>query len=839
MSNRFEILTIRYKVDDPTKLLVAGWFAENQQKDTRLLFQMENEELKYETEEQKGSYIIAKGLSVKRIIDTEYFYWIQLPEKMNANMQMSISRVEDGKQHLIRKIKVEDLQKMKKNFVENVDSMAEERGVFTIRGWIVSNQKVAIEVKSPSGQELPIEIKQNLRRDVMFEYPEVQKENVMGYEIKLPELEKKSVQLVFTCDDETEVKMCRVSYNKLSKIWAKFWGKFVESLIYVRNNGIKHTLVRMYEKMLKVKVYVENNGIRHTMIRFYEKLFDKDVNEYKIWRRKFVPSPKELEEQKNTRFAYAPKISILIPLYKTDTTYLSELIDSIQAQTYSNWELCLSDGSGVETPLRKVVEAYQKNDDRIKMVCSESPLQISDNTNAALKIATGEFVAFVDHDDLLTPDALYENVKLLNEKEEVDFIYSDEDKISMNGKEYFEPHFKPDFNLDLLRTINYICHFVVVRKTIVDEVGGLHSEFDGAQDFDFVLRCVEKTKAIYHIPRVLYHWRAHKDSTAENPESKMYAFENGAKAVQSHYERLGIQAVVKMRKDYLGIYRTVYQLEHKPLVSIVIPNKDHIDDLKKCIDSIEKKATYENIEYIIIENNSTEEKTFSYYEQLQKENKRVKVVVWEDEFNYSAINNYGVSFAKGEYLLFLNNDTEIINKDCIEEMLGYCMRDDVGIVGARLYYPDDTIQHAGVIIGIGGVAGHCFLGLEHNKPGYFARALCAQDYSAVTAACMMVKRSVFEAVGGFDVKLKVAFNDIDFCLRVRETGNLVVYNPYAELYHYESKSRGAEDTAEKMARFEGEVIFMQTRWKKILAEGDPYYNPNLTLIDHNFDLKKQ
>ena len=386
-------------------------------------------------------------------------------------------------------------------------------------------------------------------------------------------------------------------------------------------------------------------------------------------------------------------------------------------------------------------------------------------------------------------------------------------------------------------TTNYICHFVVVRKTIVDEIGGLRTEFDGAQDFDFVLRCTEKTSNIYHIPKVLYHWRAHKDSTAENPESKMYAFENGAKAVQAYYDRNGIDATVEMRRDFLGIYRTIYHLASKPLVSIIIPNKDHIDDLKKCIDAIEERATYENLEYIIVENNSTEEETFAYYEKLQQENKRAKVIVWKDEFNYSAINNYGVTFAKGEYLLFLNNDTEIINKDCIEEMLGYCMRDDVGIVGARLYYPDDTIQHAGVIVGIGGVAGHCFTNMPKEGPGYFARAFCAQDYSAVTAACMMVKRSVFEEVNGFDEKLKVAFNDIDFCLRVRETGKLVVYNPYAELYHYESKSRGQDDTEEKEDRFNSEIDLMQLRWQKILTEGDPYYNPNLSINRNDFSLK--
>lgn len=838
MSNRFEILGIRYKIDDPSVLLVTGWFTENQQNDAELVFSVDGEKLKYETKEQKGSYVTIKRLSVDRIIDTQYFYWIKLPDNFEKKDEFCIDRYENGRTYHITKAKITDLLKLKKEVVENIDSMAEERGVFTIRGWIVSGEKTSIEIYDMSGNVVQNEIKYNIRRDVMFEYPEAAQENVIGYEIRLPEVTDKNVQLVIRYGESEYKKICCVSYNKFEKIFLKLKNKSLESIIYVRNNGLKHSLVRIIQKLKKMKIYVQNNGIKHTVIRIYEKLLDKDINEYAIWRRRYILSSKMLEQQKAHKFTYAPKISIVVPLYKTNEKYLKELIESIQAQTYSNWELCLSDGSGVETPLRKVVETYQKNDNRIKMVCADKALQISENTNAALKIATGEFIAFTDHDDLLTPDALYENVKILNNEELVDFIYSDEDKISMNGKEYFEPHFKPDFNLDLLRTINYICHFVVVRKSIVDEIGGLHSEFDGAQDYDFVLRCAEKTNHIYHIPKVLYHWRAHKDSTAENPESKMYAFENGERAVQEHYDRLGISAVVTMRKDYLGIYRSEYQLERKPLVSILIPNKDHIDDLKKCIDSIEKKSTYENLEYIIIENNSTEEKTFSYYKKLKKENERVKVVVWDGEFNYSAINNYGVSFANGEYLLFLNNDTEIINDDCIEELLGYCMRDDVGIVGARLFYPDDTIQHAGVIVGIGGVAGHCFLGLPKDEPGYFARAVCAQDYSAVTAACMMVKRSVFEAVNGFNEKLKVAFNDIDFCLRVREHGKLVVYNPYAELYHYESKSRGAEDTAEKQERFIGETDRMKQTWKKILEEGDPYYNLNLTLVDHNFSLKK-
>ena len=352
-----------------------------------------------------------------------------------------------------------------------------------------------------------------------------------------------------------------------------------------------------------------------------------------------------------------------------------------------------------------------------------------------------------------------------------------------------------------------------------------------------MLRCVEHAECVKHVPKVLYHWRAHKDSTAENPESKLYAFEAGARAVQAHYDRVGIPADVESTK-YLGIYRSKYRVTEKPLISIIIPNKDHIDDLDKCIRSIEDKSTYQNVEYIIVENNSTDKATFTYYEKLQKENKKVRVVRWDKEFNYSAINNYGVSFAKGDYYLFLNNDTEIINENCLEELMGYCQRKDVGIVGARLFYEDGTIQHAGVIVGIQGVAGHAFAGQAHESPGYFGRAIIAHDCSAVTAACMLVKKEAFDKVHGFDPKLAVAFNDIDFCLKVREAGYLVVYNPYAELYHYESKSRGKEDSEKKVRRFMGEIETFHEKWFDILDQGDPYYNPNLTLNENNFDLRQ-
>ena len=571
---------------------------------------------------------------------------------------------------------------------------------------------------------------------------------------------------------------------------------------------------------------------------FFGRLFGKEnVAEggYGAWFARHKADKRVLRRQKHASFAQKPLISIVIPLYCTPLPYLKELIESVRRQSYENWQLCLADGS----PDDKAKEFLEKHYGREKRIVYQKLKEnggISANTNAAAELAKGEYLMFCDHDDTLEPDALYEIVKAINDTD-ADVVYTDEDKVSMDGQHYFDPNFKPDFNLFRLRVNNYICHIFVVRKSLTDETGMLRSEFDGAQDFDFILRCCEKAKKITHIPKVLYHWRCHEESTAENPESKTYAFESGKRAIEEHYRRTGIDAEV-YQGEFLGLYRTRFHRDHDPLISIIIPNKDHIDDLKRCMDSIDQKSTYKNYEYIIVENNSTDDATFQYYKKLEAENPKAHVVYWDKEFNYSAINNYGAAFAKGEYLLLLNNDTEIINEDCLEELLGYCMRSDVGAVGARMYYEDDTIQHAGVVIGFGGIAGHCFVLQPRGTTGYCHRIICAQDYSAVTAACMMVKREAFDKVGGLTEELAVAFNDIDFCMKLREAGYLIVYNPYAELYHYESKSRGLEDTPEKVARFNKEIQIFERRWPDIMRDGDPYYNPNLTLKSQDFSLKR-
>lgn len=579
-------------------------------------------------------------------------------------------------------------------------------------------------------------------------------------------------------------------------------------------------------------LYLKHFGPKEFWIRLTERFQTDDVD-YEEWYRNHRATGEELEKQRNARFPYSPLISILVPVYNTPEAFLKQMIQSVRKQTYPNWELCIANADPTNQEVADILKTASGKDQRIRVTDVPENKGIAQNTNAALGIASGDYIGLLDHDDLLTPDALYEVVRVLNEEERPQVIYSDEDKVTTDLSEHFQPFMKPDFNLDLLRANNYICHFFVAEKELAEQVGGFHGEYNGAQDYDLILRCTERAEKIAHIPRILYHWRVHKASTADNPASKMYAFDAGKRAIEEHLKRCGEKGIVSHTKD-LGFYRVQYQVQEKPLVSIIIPNKDHADMLDRCLKSIEK-SSYQNYEIIIVENNSEKEETFDYYKQLKSE--RIKVVYWEGTFNYSAINNFGVRAAKGDFLILLNNDVEIITENWIEEMLSNCQRKDVGIVGAKLYYPDDTVQHAGIIIGIGGVAGNIFTGLPRRFTGYFHKASIQQDLSAVTAACMMVKRSVYEEAGGLEEKLQVAFNDVDFCLRVRKAGYLVVFDPYVELYHYESKTRGSENTKEKVRRFQSEIEYMRSHWLELLKKGDPMYNPNLTLTKWDYSLK--
>ena len=573
-------------------------------------------------------------------------------------------------------------------------------------------------------------------------------------------------------------------------------------------------------------------GPKEFWIRLTER-FQADDVDYEEWYKNHKPTMEELQRQRDTEFEYEPLISILVPVYNTPEEFLKQMIQSVRKQTYGNWELCIANANPTNETVAEILRISSTKDTRIKVKDVSENEGIAQNTNAALAVATGDYIGLLDHDDLLTPDALYEVVKAINENDRPQVLYSDEDKVTMDLSEHFQPHMKPDYNKDLLRSNNYITHFFVADRMLVEEVGGEDGEYNGAQDYDLILKCTERAKGIAHIPRILYHWRVHKASTADNPASKMYAFDAGKRAIEDHLKRCGEIGEVSHEKD-LGFYRVKYQVQGSPLISIIIPNKDQVESLDKCLKSIEK-SSYKNYEIIIVENNSTEDATFVYYKKIESD--KIRIVYWSDEFNYSAINNFGVKHARGDYLLLLNNDVEVITTDWLEELTANCQRKDVGIVGARLYYPDDTIQHAGIVIGIGGVAGALFVGMPRMFTGYLHKAAIQQDLSAVTAACMMVKRSVYEELGGLEEELKVAFNDVDFCLRAREKGYLVVYDPNVELYHFESKSRGTEDSKEKIRRFQNEIEYMRSHWLELLKKGDPMYNPNLTLTKWDYSLR--
>ena len=715
----------------------------------------------------------------------------------------------------------------------NVDVVRIREKSITLNGWAIGKtpeEKAEFSVEDGSKKPVKFKYVSTRRDDVSQIYFKEIIDRDFGFDIQFEYERGRDYYLVIRCGG----RKVRIKYNE-ELITRR------SSVAYKRRQKIKD-LMNMETVHVAMDFWKEN-GLKALILKSRHKLqgIDNDYD-YGEWYQLTKPDEEELETQKKEVFDYRPKLSIVIPAYKTPERYLKEMLQSIKEQTYQNWEVCVADGSPRGESSERVLKKFAEQDKRFKYVILGENKGISGNTNAAMDMATGDFIVLADHDDTIPPHALYECVKAINMDPEYDVIYSDEDKLDMDGKALFDPHFKPDFNPDLLTSVNYICHLFVVNRDLVDAVGGFRQEFDGAQDYDFIFRCTEAARKIYHIPKVLYHWRCHQNSTASNPESKMYAFEAGARAIKAHFQRCNIPVESVEKGVDFGIYHTKFAIKGEPLVSVVIPNKDHHSDLDLCIRSLMEKGTYKNLEFIVVENNSTDKATFSYYERIQKEYPNVRVVTWEKGFNFSAINNFGVKHARGEYLLFLNNDTEIIEKDVIREMLGYCQREDVGAVGARLLYQDDTIQHAGVVVGFGGIAGHTFIGLHKAENSYFHRAMCAQDYSAVTAACMMSKKSVFEAAGGFSEDLAVAFNDIDYCMKVRSLGKLVVYAPYALLYHYESKSRGLEDTPEKVARFNREVAKFGKKWPDILRDGDPYYNPNLTLRKSNFalrDLKKE
>jgi len=555
-------------------------------------------------------------------------------------------------------------------------------------------------------------------------------------------------------------------------------------------------------------------------------------DEYRRWIAKHEADAAELKRQRGHKFSRAPKVSIVVPVYNPPAEYLAAMIDSVKNQTYANWELCLADASP-KPEVRPILEAAAASDSRIRVKFLEANGGIVGNSNAAAALATGDFIGLLDHDDTLAPFALHEMITALNENPDADFLYSDEDKLDLHG-DRVEPNFKPDWSPETLRSRNYICHFTMLKKSLFESIGGFRTGFDGSQDYDLVLRASEVARQIVHVPHVLYHWRMHAASTAFAKGTKNYAYDAGKKAVAEHLARLGIDASVH-DGPILGTYQVVYHLRTQPLVSIIIPNKDQVALLSRCIESL-SKSSYANHEVVIVENGSQLPETHAYYRELAKQ-PHIRIVEWTRPFNYAAVNNFAAAQAQGDLLLFLNNDTEAINPDWLESMVKLAVQPGVGAVGAKLYYADDTIQHAGIVVGMGGVAGHSHLFYPRQAQGYMQRLRITQNVAAVTAACLLMPRAVFSEVGGFDEGYVLAFNDVDLCLAVLKAGHRIVWTPDAELYHLESKTRGYEDTAEKQARFKREYDLFHLKWSAFLKSGDPYFSPHFRLDRPDFALK--
>lgn len=692
---------------------------------------------------------------------------------------------------------------------------------FVITGWAIneSDKNIpAIDVRSKFMKT--VEIKKIYRADVNEIY-KIKTDLEAGFQIIVTLNKKKEyIDLNFTSDSAQE----KISIDT--------------SKTYPTVGGTESVFLGKIHLLKKGLNYLKTNGIRSTLHRIrLQPTINQKAEDYHKWIEKNEGWDLSKVKEECRNFSYSPKISVLMPVYNVEEKWLLKCIQSVQSQVYENWELCIADDASTDKNVKEFLKKFSKKDKRIKIIYREENGHISKATNTALQIATGEYVALLDNDDELAPFAFYEIVKLLNEKPELDLIYSDEDKIDLKDNR-FDPAFKPDWSPDLLLGTNYISHLGVYRRSIINEIGGFRVGYEGSQDYDLVLRFTEKTtkNKIAHIPKILYHWRVLPTSTAADQSSKGYAFEAGRRALEDALKRRNIKGKAKHAAGN-GLYDVEYELVSGDLISIIIPTRDGYSDMKRCLDSIIEKSSYQNYEIIVADNGSTDPKMRQLYEEKQSLLKDRFIVKSIDiPFNYSYINNLAVQEARGKYLLFLNNDTEVITPNWLEQMLSFAQLKRIGCVGAKLYYPNHTIQHAGVILGLGGAAGHGHHTFPRGDFGYFGKLEINVNYLAVTAACLMVKKSDFDQVNGFDETLTVAFNDVDLCLKIFELGKDNVWLHGVELFHFESQTRGYEDNPEKLARFDSETKLMEQRWKKYI-DNDPFYSPNLSRTGGHFGVK--
>ena len=690
------------------------------------------------------------------------------------------------------------------------------------------NKKSKIKLYS-NGREIELNKLSVINREYILNILDENRENFI-FEALLNKRDKKIS--IYDSNNGVEELILNIDTNMFKRLFDKFFG-------YTKN--IIKKVARIPYKFIRVLIR-HNFIITPRLLKQYLKsLFNKNHNNNLIVDNPLIQDHylkwlknNEVINEQYVNFKYNPLISVIVPVYNVSFKYLDECIMSVLNQSYTNFELCLIDDKSTNKETIDCLNKYKDFDDRIKVIFREKNGHISEATNTGIENSKGEFIALLDNDDLLHKEALYEVVKVLNENKDIDMIYTDEDKIYTNGKRYF-PHFKPDFSPDTLLSSNYICHFTVLRKSIIDKIGGFNSKYNGAQDYDMFLRFTEKTKKIYHIPKVLYHWRMIPSSTSSSASSKNYAYLAGKKALEDALVRRNINGKVNLIEEAL-MYEIEYDVKDEPLVSIIIPTKNQSKILENCLKSIYKKTKYKNFEIIVINNNSDEKNLFNLLNKYKKEKNNFKYINDNSEFNYSKLNNNAVKKAKGEYIVLLNNDIEVISSEWLNKMVGYASQEHIGCVGVKLLYPTNTIQHAGVILGLGGVAAHPFVGEQRKSLGFFGRLVAPYNYSAVTAACLMVSKEKYLLVDGLDENLKVAYNDVDFNMKFLEKGLYNVLIPSVKLYHHESISRGNDLDDNKINRFKKEIKYMCKKWDKKLMY-DKYYNINLS-YKIPFSLKK-
>lgn len=694
----------------------------------------------------------------------------------------------------------------------------QKKKTLVITGWAIDPETKRVPQIAVAAPSLILTETQVFRSDVVMAQ-KLSGETQAGFQLEIDPCGAETIALRFSVAGKTTERLVEVAAS------------------YPVLPGSESDLKKFYRKTRKALGYLKRNGLKATFRRAKLEQTKDSHADYQAFLTQHEQWDFAAMQAEIAAFSYQPKISILMPVYNVEEKWLAKCIQSVMGQVYPNWELCMSDDASTNPTVRPLLEAYAAQDERIRVVFREENGHISKATNSALAIATGEFCALLDNDDELAPIALYEVVKQLNENPELDLLYSDEDKIDMEGQR-FDPAFKPDYSPDLLLGTNYISHLGVYRTSLFKGIGGFRVGYEGSQDYDLVLRFVEQTQPerIAHIPKVLYYWRILPTSTAADQSTKGYAFEAGLHAVQDALVRRGIQGTARHAAGN-GLFDVVYDVLQQERVSIIIPTRNGWDDLSRCLASILQKTTYPNYEIVVADNGSDDPRMAELYATYQaKLGERFKVVDLPIPFNYSRINNLAAKEATGTYFLFLNNDTEVITADWLDKMVSFVQFDRIGCVGAKLYYPNHTIQHAGVVLGLGGAAGHPHHTYPQGDFGYFGKLEINVNYLAVTAACVMVKAADFVTVGGFNEELTVAFNDVDLCLKIHELGRDNVFLHGVELYHFESQSRGYETTPEKQARFEQETAYMYDKWGAYI-DNDPFYNPNLTRTGGNFALR--